>query len=107
MPNWQGSDRRQHLPSNWAHLRKQVFRRDGHQCTAKNAVTGERCTEPAEECDHLGDRDDHRLEMLTSLCAWHHAQKSGKQGADAWNKKRQEISNRFRRREDHPSSRTR
>ena len=76
MPNWEGSDRRSFLPSNWPALRQKRFRLDGYQCTAKDANTGLRCTGPAEECDHIGDREDHRIEMLRSLCSWHHRLKT-------------------------------
>lgn len=98
---WAGSDRRESLPSNWDRLRKRRFRMDGYRCTATDAY-GNRCTEPAEECDHIGDREDHRIDMLRSLCKWHHGKKSGSQGAAAARKKRQEIDKRFRRVETHP-----
>lgn len=104
MSGWQNSDRRDHLPPNWASLRKACFRRDGNRCTAKNAY-GERCPEVAEECDHLGERDDHRLHMLTSLCSWHHGKKSGQQGAAARAKIIRRNKQKFRRTEAHPGLR--
>lgn len=102
MPNWEGSDRRSLLPPNWAKLRQHRFRIDGYRCTGRDANTGQRCTGPAEECDHIGDREDHRLEMLRSLCGWHHGQKSGAEGARAVAKKRASVAKRFRREEVHP-----
>lgn len=78
---------------------------DGFQCTALDANTGERCPAPAEECDHIGDRDDHRLKMLRSLCTYHHGKKSGGQGAAARAKAIAQNRNRFRRTETHPGLR--
>lgn len=103
MANWKGSTRRVSLPPNWSSLREKCFRRDGYQCTAENANTGERCTSPAEECDHVGDRYDHSLANLASLCSWHHGQKSGKQGADSLHRRRQTNLSRFRRDTVHPA----
>lgn len=102
MAGWQNSDRRDHLPSNWAALREQRFKMDGYRCTAKDPSTDERCPEPAEECDHLGRRDDHRLHMLTSLCTWHHGKKSGHQGAKAMWARKKAHEKKFRRTEEHP-----
>jgi hypothetical protein len=76
---------------------------DGHRCTARDAYQ-ERCAEPAEECDHIGDRDDHRIEMLRSLCKWHHGKKSGAQGAEAAAKARAFHNKKFRRTEAHPGA---
>lgn len=102
MPNWAGSDRRDHLPPNWAALRKACFRRDGHRCTALDPNDGTRCPEPATDCDHLGERTDHRLHMLTSLCSWHHNKKSSEQGGEARAKQRARNHHKFRRSEKHP-----
>lgn len=106
MAGWQNSDRRDHLPGNWQALRKAVFRRDGHRCTAADPNTGLRCPEPAEECDHVGKRDDHRLSQLTSLCRWHHGKKTGAQGAKAAHIARAKANKRFRRVEEHPGLRS-
>lgn len=102
MGGWQNSDRRSHLPSNWRALREQRFRMDGYRCTAIDPNTDERCPEPAEECDHIGRRDDHRIHMLRSLCSWHHGQKTGRQGAAASNAARRSHHKKFRRTDDHP-----
>lgn len=98
---WEGSDRREHLPPDWQARRLRRFKMDGYRCTAVN-VYGERCEEPAEECDHIGSRDDHRLEMLRSLCTWHHGKKSARQGNRAAYQRRRKIDERFRRTETHP-----
>lgn len=101
---WEKSNRRFDLPKNWESLRKQVFARDGYRCTDEDARTGLRCSRPAEECDHLGKRTDHRLEMLTSLCTYHHSLKSASQGAAASQRNRERISQRFRRTEREPGT---
>jgi 5-methylcytosine-specific restriction protein A len=74
---------------------------DGFRCTYRN-VYNERCDGPAEECDHIGDRDDHRVFMLRSLCTFHHGKKSGTQGAQAGAALRRKHNSRFRREERHP-----
>lgn len=102
MPGWQGSNRREQLPANWSALRRQVFRRDGYRCTATDPATGERCPEPAEECDHIGDNRNHDLANLRSLCAWHHSRRSGRQGAAAAAAIRRRNAKKFRRIEEHP-----
>ena len=83
MPGWKGSTRRRRLPKNWPNLRRATFERDGHQCTERLELDGSRCPAPAEHCDHVIPGDDHRLENLTSLCAYHHGQKSAREGQAA------------------------
>lgn len=99
---WETSDRRQHLPKNWKALREARFKLDGYQCTARDRNTDERCAGPAEECDHTGSRDDHRISMLRSLCKWHHSQKTARDAGRAAVQKRKKIASRFRREEQHP-----
>lgn len=101
MPGWQNSDRRQFLPPNWPQLREQRFKIDGYRCTAMLS-DDTRCTGPAEECDHIGKRTDHRIEKLRSLCSWHHARKSSREGAMAKAKILRANSQKFRRTEAHP-----
>ncbi len=102
MPGWVNSDRREHLPANWTKLREQRFKIDGYRCTAYMESDNTRCTGPAEECDHIGKRTDHRIQMLRSLCSWHHQRKSSREGAAAYNKIMRENRSRFRRTEEHP-----
>ncbi|GAA1051362.1 hypothetical protein GCM10009569_34820 [Arthrobacter russicus] len=83
MPNWSGSTRKATLPPDWQQRRQAVFKRDGYQCTHIRHDTGQRCTQPATDCDHTGDRQDHRLQSLTSLCSYHHQGKSSSQGGKA------------------------
>lgn len=63
------------LPRNWAALRRAVFKRDAHRCVKCGSC--ERL-----ECDHVGDRDDHRIEQMQTLC---HACHSVKTARDAGN----------------------
>lgn len=59
MPNaqWAGHNRRADLPPNWPQIRAECFRVYGDICHL--------CGEPgATDVDHLGDRNDHRIEML-------------------------------------------
>ena len=59
---WQGRQ----LPPNWQTLRRQRFDLDGWACVdcGHHDPTGSTL-----ECDHIGDRDDHRLEKLRTRCA--------------------------------------
>lgn len=102
MPGWQGSTRKETLPPDWKKRREERFRLDGYQCTATNAVTGERCDGPAEECDHHGDRLDHSIDNLRSLCSWHHGRKSAAQGLIAKANRLRRADSKFRRDERHP-----
>lgn len=83
---------RRELPKNWEQIRQAVFDRDGHRCT-QVLPSGNRCprsegqllsdgTRVKLECDHVGDRSDHSMENLTSLCQTHHAKKTSQQGVE-------------------------
>ncbi len=76
---WQGSDRRQRLPPDWAKRRAAVLRRDGNRCTW-TLRSGRRCTHPATDVDHIVAGDDHSLENLRSLCEQHHDRKTAGEG---------------------------
>jgi len=83
--------RRTPLPSNWDQLRYDCFERDGWQCT-EILASGARCQgDGTLECDHLGEPDDHRLEMLATKCGWHHRRKSSAQA----NAARKRVTQRF------------
>jgi len=90
MSGWQQrpTDRRATLPRNWTQLRLARFRLDGFRCTAIRADTGARCEAPATDCDHVGERLDHRIENLRSLCSWHHKQVTAQQSAQARKRKK-------------------
>lgn len=102
MPQWQGSTRKQRLPGNWETLRKRVLRRDGYQCTAQLRDAG-RCPETATDVDHIKPNDDDSESNLTSLCGWHHQQKSSREGAAAAARHRAKIrKKRYLPKEAHP-----
>lgn len=101
VPHWNGSDRRDRLPENWPQLRARVLKRDGYRCTA-HSTYGDRCEFRATDVDHIRPGDDHRETNLSSLCAWHHARKSGAEGAAAVQRKRARARARFKRSEVHP-----
>lgn len=62
---WADSDRKAHLPPNWRSLRQQRFAIDDWTCVD----CGHRDSSGASlECDHIGDRDDHRIEQLRTRC---------------------------------------
>ncbi len=72
---WANSNRRSRLPKDWPAIRAQVLERDGHRCT--------NCGAAANQVDHIIRGDNHALANLTTLCAAHHAAKSGREGAAA------------------------
>lgn len=79
---WAGSNRRHELPPDWyTTIRPFVLQRDEHRC--RNRIDGRVCGRRANQVDHIGDRHDHRPEMLQALCADCHASKSSRQGNDA------------------------
>ncbi len=62
---WQDSNRRNQLPPNWSSIRHQRFTIDNWTCTdcSHHDPTGATL-----ECDHTGDPNDHRLEVLATRC---------------------------------------
>lgn len=85
MPGWEGSTRKQRLPHDWQARRRRVLERDGYRCT--RVESGRRCPAVATDCHHVDDDDDHSETNLASLCGWHHACESSKQGGVARGKK--------------------
>lgn len=78
------TDRRETLPPDWPARRASTFARDGYQCVHVREDNEQRCTETTNlECDHIGDRGDHSLDNLRTLCRYHHAKRSGGQGGVA------------------------
>lgn len=85
MSGWQGSDRKERLPPDWAKRSTRVKERDGWRCT-QILPSGKRCprgraTGHRLEVDHKVPGDDHRLENLRSLCQHHHGKKTAQEGA--------------------------
>lgn len=113
--NWNTSNRRQRLPSNWQALRAQVAKRAKDssilgipQCEYHDRY-GRRCTAQGAEADHVragaGEGgDDHRLAALQWLCKPHHKWKTQQ---DALAGKAAKAARRIRPDEAHPSSRWR
>lgn len=77
------SSRRATLPRDWELRRLAVLRRDGFRCQHVRYDTGLKCGKPANQCDHIDDRDDHSLANLRALCEYHHGVRSSQQGGNA------------------------
>lgn len=69
-PAWEGSTRRERLPSNWNTIRRRILKRDRHQCQAPG------CRAKATEVDHVINNDDDSPENLQSLCSPCHRKKT-------------------------------
>ncbi|MFF3190542.1 HNH endonuclease [Streptomyces misionensis] len=79
---WEGSNRRNELPPNWhTVIRPAVLQRDEYRC--RNRIDGYVCGRRANQVDHIGDKHDHRIEMLQALCEDCHNRKSSRQGNEA------------------------
>ncbi len=81
--NWDGSTRRDRLPSDWPSLVQRVKKRDGFRCTATLPRSGKRCPRKGTDVDHKTPGDDHSLNNLALLCSRHHALKSSAEGRAA------------------------
>lgn len=77
MAQW--SEDRPPLPADWDWRRERVFERDQRVCQL--AFPGV-CTVYATECDHKGDRDDHRVGSLQAVCSACHRVKTQGQSAE-------------------------
>lgn len=76
------SSRRAQLPRDWSAVRKRVLVRDGYTCVMRGAG----CTGRATHVDHMDtaiDHNDHRDEVLRSLCSHCHMVRTSMQGHDA------------------------
>lgn len=69
---WAGSTRRHRLPKDWG-ARRQIVLDRGPVCTICGLLT-------SREVHHLGDSEDHRLEMLAGVCTDCHLKESSRQG---------------------------
>lgn len=74
------SARKARLPADWRRRRAVVLDRAGHRCQALDSL-GARCTERANQADHITRGDDHSLANLQALCEWHHDRKTAAEAA--------------------------
>lgn len=86
---WVGSARRAELAAigkdggpNWYYLKGHTKKRAGGRCEAPLG-DGSRCVEPGTDCDHIGDRSDHRPANLQWLCKVHHQIKTAQEATEA------------------------
>lgn len=77
------STRKATLPADWEQRRFAILRRDHFRCQHVRYDTGVKCGKPANQVDHIEDRNDHSPANLQALCEWHHQQKSSSQGGTA------------------------
>jgi 5-methylcytosine-specific restriction protein A len=97
---WKGSTRRQTLGKEYWRNREIVMRRDGRRCQIRNPDT---CIGEATECDHVGDRLDHRPENMRAACRPCHSRRSSEQGGAAYAARAQaRVRSRKRPPESHP-----
>lgn len=81
--SWEGSDRRERLPSDWPARVQKVKKRDGFQCTSR-LPSGKRCPRTkALQVDHVTPGDNHNLDNLALICPFHHGKKSSAEGRAA------------------------
>lgn len=86
------------MPPGWSKTRAAVLRRDRYECQARTW----KCTGRAQEVDHRGDPNDHRLTMLQSVCKACHQVLGGQRSAA---KRKAKGRTRARPPERHPSIR--
>lgn len=97
---WRGSNRRETLGPEYFRNRAIVLRRDKRKCQLRFRGL---CIGNANQCDHIGDRRDHRPENMRAACGPCHQYRSSQQGAEAAVKQRREIvAARKRPPESHP-----
>jgi 5-methylcytosine-specific restriction endonuclease McrA len=75
------------LPKGWYKTRLRILKRDGHRCTHIRYDTDTRCPEIANQVDHIDPLGPETDDNLTSLCWFHHKQKSSAEGGAAVHKK--------------------
>lgn len=86
---WENSNRREHLPADWQKRRARVLHVASHRCQVVSA-TGERCTAPANEVDHIIAGDDHAYTNLQAICRDHHRAKTAAEAHAARNLRRRQ-----------------
>jgi 5-methylcytosine-specific restriction enzyme A len=78
-----GSWRSSPLPGNWGSIRRAVLQRDPVCRWGLLPDEDGPCRLPSQDCDHIGEPDDHRPEMLRGLCPGHHRVRTRKQTSAA------------------------
>lgn len=84
---WEGSDRRDRLPPDWAIRVAAVKERDQGRCTWR-LPSHKRCPRLGTDVDHRKPGDDHSLDNLQLLCGAHHAKKTAYEGLSARRKRK-------------------
>ena len=101
---FEGSDRRERLPSNWIGLVSAIRKRSGGRCEVKEPIKDggflQRCWRPMHAADHIVAGDDHSMKNLQAICRYHHGKKTAQEGVAA--RKRPSAA---REAERHPGSR--
>lgn len=98
--DWAGSTRKATLGPEYHRNRAIVMRRDGRRCQLRTPGI---CIGVATDCDHIGDRLDHRPENMRAVCRpCHQLRSSGQGGAAAGRAARKRRAMRFREAEPHP-----
>jgi 5-methylcytosine-specific restriction enzyme A len=81
-----GSWRSSPLPGNWGSIRRAVLQRDPmcrYGLLPDEPGEDGDCGNPSEECDHIGEPDDHRMAALRGLCHDCHLARTKKQTSAA------------------------
>lgn len=84
MPGWEGSTRKERLPSDWQERRRQVMLRDRRRCQWRDVPGGQICGLQGNQVDHIVRGDNHELSNLQVLCEPHHRIKSAREGGQSF-----------------------
>ena len=89
---WEGSRRRDGLPRWWPVTVRRILERDPY-CKCPGCpkclfwkpvgITKQTCHRASQECDHIGDSEDHRDSNLRGICKACHGYRSSQQGNEA------------------------
>jgi 5-methylcytosine-specific restriction endonuclease McrA len=99
--SWEGSRRRETLPTDWAVIRPPILKRDSHCCQWRTAAGI--CGARANQVDHIDPNGGDDPSNLQSLCPPHHAIKSSREGGRAFGAIRKRMAAaKYRKPERHP-----